>query len=241
MRTSKKLLENIDNSEDNFEFWKVAQEQDLLPIHTDSKLRSRALRFMDTLIRIVEAMGYNIIFYCNRGHVEMFGQKTEINLRQKVYRIRKKDGTGWSRESWEESDKLEFQAGPSFNQKSWIDNDKRKLEERLTEIIAWIEKDCRYWHDLRARQAIEENKRLLEQQKLEAVKAKQELEREKVNQLFSDAENWNKALVLERYINEMKTKAILENRMNLITKDYIIWAIKVISKLNPLNDRDWLK
>lgn len=235
VRTSKKLLENIDNSEDNFKFYQVAQEHDLLPIHTDTKLRSRALRLMDTLIRVVEAIDGNITFYCNRAHVEMFGQKTELNIRQKVYRIRTKDETGWSRQSWKESDKLEFQAGPSFNQKNWIDNGKRKIEECLPEIIAWIEKDCRYWHDLRARQAIEENKRLLEQQKLEAIKAKEELERAKVNQLFSDAENWNKAVIVERYLNEM------EKQIHTNTEDYIVWARKVISKLNPLNDGDWSK
>ena len=136
VRTSKKLLEKIDYSENRLRYWEVANENDLLPIHTDLKLRDRALRFMDTLIKIVEAMGCTIVFYCNSAHVGMFGQKTEINLRQKVYRIRTKDESGWSRESWEESDKLEFQAGPSFNQKKWIDNTKRKLEECLPEIIA---------------------------------------------------------------------------------------------------------
>ena len=241
VRNSKKLLESIDNSEDNFKFHQVAQEKDLLPIHTDTKLRPRALRFMDTLIRVVESMGCSITFYCNSAHVEVFGQKTEINLRQKVYRIRTKDETGWGRESWEKSDKLEFQAGPSFRQKSWIDNTKRKLEECLPEIIAWIEKDCRYWHDLRAQQAIEENKRLLEQQKLEAIKAKQEQEQAKVNQLFSDAENWNKAVIVERYLNEMEKHSILMDVTTSNSKDYILWARKEVAKLNPLNDRDWSK
>ncbi len=239
VNASKRLLEDIDNSEDNFKFWEVAQKQNLLPIHTDTKLRSRALRFMDTLIRAVEAMDCNISFYCNRAHVEMFGQKTEINLRQKVYRIREKDKTGWSRQSWEESDKLEFQAGPSFNQKSWIDNTKRKIEECLPEIIAWIEKDCRYWHDLRAKQAIEENKRLLVQQKLEAIKAQQEQEQTKVSRLFTNVENWNKAELASRYLDKMEKQAILENQLNSDVKDYIIWARKVVSELNPLIDKDW--
>ncbi|GMN11502.1 hypothetical protein MTsPCn9_26200 [Croceitalea sp. MTPC9] len=237
--TSKKLLEKIDNSEKRLRYWEVANENDLLPIHTDLKHRDRALRFMDTLIKIVEAMGCKIVFYCNSAHVEMFGQKTEINLRQKVYRIRNKDESGWSRESWEKSDKLEFQAGPSFNQKKWIDNTKRKLEECLPEIIAWIEKDCKYWHDLRTEQAIEENKRLLQEQKLEALKKAKESEQAKVNQLFIDAENWNKAKVAEHYISAMEEQAVQKNEMNSNTKDYISWAREVIKKLNPLSDSNW--
>jgi len=239
IRTSKKLLEKIDNSEKKLRYWEVASENDLLPIHTDLKLRDRALRFMDTLIKIVEAMGCKIVFYCNSAHVEMFGQKTEINLRQKVYRIRTKDESGWSRESWEKSDKLEFQAGPSFRQKSWIDNTKRKLEEYLPEIIAWIEKDCNYWHDLRAEQAIEENKRLLQEQKLEALKKAKESEQAKVNQLFIDAENWNKAKVAEHYISAMEEQAVQKNEMNSNTKDYISWAKEVIKNLNPLSSNNW--
>ena len=241
VRATKKLLENIDNSKEKLKFWQVSQEHDLLPIHTDSILRSRALRFMDTLIRIVEAMGHTITFEYSRCHVEMFGQKTEINLRQKVYRIREKDESGWSRESWEQSNKLEFQAGPSFRQKNWIDTNKRKLEEYLPEIIAWIEKDCRYWHDLRAQQAVEENIRLLEEQKLEAIKKEEELEQAKVNQLFTDAENWDRAMLLRRYVNEMEKRAKLENQMNQNTREYIVWARKVINGLNPLNERNWSK
>jgi hypothetical protein len=237
VKSSKKLLEKIDDSKEKFKFWQLSQEKDILPIHTDKTLRARALRFMDTLIRIVEAMGHNITFEYRRCHVEMFGQMTEINLRQKIYRIRDKDESGWGRESWKKSDKLEFQAGPSFRRKNWIDTDKRKLEEYLSEIIAWIEKDCKYWHDLRAQQAIEENKRLLQEQKLEAIKKEKELEEAKVAQLFTDAENWNRAVVVEHYINEMEKQAILKNQMNPNTENYLAWAKKVIIRLNPLNDK----
>ena len=239
VRSSEKLLEKIDNSENGLRYWEAANEHDLLPIDTDSKLRARALRFMDTLVKVVEAMDCKIVFYCNRAHVEMFGQKTEINLRQKQNRIRDKDESGWSRESWKKTDKLQFQAGPSFNQKKWIDNTKRNIEECLPEIIAWIEKDCKYWHDLRAEQAIAENKRLLQEQKLEALKKTEELEQAKVNQLFIDAENWNKAKVAEHYISAMEEQAVQKNEMNSNTKDYISWAREVIKNLNPLNNSNW--
>ena len=84
-----------------------------------------------------------------------------------------------------------------------MDTDKRKLEEYLPEIMAWIEKGRNYWHELRAKQTIEENKRILEQQKLEAIHKEKELEQAKENQLFTDAENWDRALLLKRYVNEM--------------------------------------
>jgi len=239
VRSSEKLLEKIDDSENRLRYWDAANEHDLLPIDTDSKLRGRALRFMDTLVKVVEAMGYKIVFYCNDAYVGIFGQKTKIKLRQKQFRIRDKNESGWAKDSLKKSDKLQFQAGPSFNQKIWIDNTKRNIEECLPEIIAWIEKDCKYWHDLRAEQAIAENKRLLKEQKLEALKKTEELEQAKVNQLFIDADNWNKAQITERYISEMEKRAVLKNKMNSKTMDYISWAREVIKSLNPLSDGNW--
>jgi hypothetical protein len=111
------------------------------------------------------------------------------------------------------------------------------LEEYLSEIIAWIEKDCKYWHDLRAQQAIKENKRLLQEQKLEAIKKENELEEAKVHQLFTNAENWNRSVVAEHYINEMEKQAILKNQMNPNTENYLVWARKVINGLNPLHEK----
>jgi hypothetical protein len=239
VKSSKNLLEIIDESKNKLRFWEVAQKHDLLPIHTNTKLRARALRLMDTLIKAIEAMDCNITFYCNRAHVEMFGQKTEINLRQKIHRIRTTNERGWTSESWEESDKLEFQAGPSFDRKNWIDNTKRKIEACLPEIIAWIEKDCQYWHDLRAEQAIEENKKALQAQKVEAIKAQQEEEQAKVNQLFSDAENWSKAQMIEQFINEMEQQSIQQKQINSKTRTYITWARSIISDLNPLSEKNW--
>lgn len=238
VESSKNLLEKIDNSKNKLRYWEVAQKHNLLPIHTNPKLRARALRFMNTLIKVIEAMDSNITFYCNTAHVEMFGQKTEINLRQKVHRIRTTNENGWTSDSWEESEKLEFQAGPSFRQKSWIDNTKRNIEECLPEIIAWIEKDCRYWHDLRAEQAIEENKKALQAQKVEAIKAQQEEEQAKVNQLFSDAENWSKAQMIEQFINEVEQQFIQQKQINSKTRTYITWARSIISDINPLSEKN---
>lgn len=69
---------------------------------------------------------------------------------------------------------------------------------------------------------------MLQEQKLEALKKAKESEQAKVNQLFIDTENWNKAKVAERYIRAMEKQAVLKNEMNSNTKDYISWAREVI-------------
>ena len=111
IRQTQKLLERLDGSKKNVRFWDLAREYEILPIHTDSKLRSRAFRFMNTFIQVVEAMNGSIVFEYGRCHVLMFGQKTEINLRQKYHRIRTKDKSGWSTESWERPISWNFRRG----------------------------------------------------------------------------------------------------------------------------------
>lgn len=108
-------------------------------------------------------------------------------------------------------------------------------------IVAWIEIDSKYWHDLRAQQAIAENKRILGQQKIEEIKKQKELEQAKVNQLFIDSENWNRLQVVGCYLSEMENKAISENRLNTNLENYIGWARNVANALNPLNGMNWSK
>ena len=53
-----------------------------------------------------------------------------------------------------------------------------------------------------------------------------------IEQLFIDAENWNKAKVAEHYISAMEEQAVQKNEMNSNTKDYISWAREVIKSHN---------
>ncbi|RIV72440.1 hypothetical protein [Flagellimonas aequoris] len=234
IRKSKKLLQQLDESKDAG-FWELSQEHEILPIHTDPKMRSRAFRFMNTLIMAIEAMNGKIIFEYGRCHIELFGQKTEINLRQKYHRIREKDKSGWSRESWKKSEKLEFQAGPSFRHKSWIDRKTIRLEEYLPQIVAWIEKDCKYWHDLRAQQAEQKRRREQELLKEKELLKKIAEEKSKLRQLISDSENWYKAKQIRGYLSAYKDK--VEQNKSLLNEEikvYLNWANQKADWLDPL-------
>ena len=209
---------------------------EFLPISTDKKQRARALRIMNTLVRAIEKLGHKISFQYGRCYVEMFGQKTEINLRQKYNRVREKGDDGFSRESWIKTERLEFQAGPSFDQKRWIDTKTRDLEDYLPEIIAWIEKDCKYWHDLRAQQAEErkekERELEIERKRLAVI----ESEKKKLEELIENAQNWKKAHTIREYIGEMERQVKHgDSMLGEDPKAYIEWAKRKANGLDPLN------
>ncbi|WP_299434581.1 hypothetical protein [uncultured Aquimarina sp.] len=212
--------------------------KDILPIHTGIKLRNRALRIMNTIISILYKKEATIVYRNTECFVEMFGQHTEINLRQKVNRVRSKNEQGYSNENWVKSDKLEFQAGPSYQRKNWIDGKKRKLEDYIAEIIVWIEQHCKYWHDLRKEQAEEERLREIERAKENEKLRLIQLEKDRFTELISDSEKWHKVTILRKYIEAVEKNAEKNNTLGDKKKEWLKWAKSKADSMDPLIDKE---
>ncbi|PQV50269.1 hypothetical protein CLV33_102128 [Jejuia pallidilutea] len=151
-------LERLDKEKNvSWEEWKKFNSQ-FLPIHTEPKLRRRALMFMDKLVKKLEENNHTIKFEYQLCHIEMYGQLTEINLRQKYFRKRIKDSSGYGTNPYVKSEKLEFQVG-SYARKGWLEKDSKSLEDYLEVIYKFIEKDSLRWAELRKQQKIEEEKK----------------------------------------------------------------------------------
>ncbi|MFK7806976.1 MAG: hypothetical protein AB8F74_04155 [Saprospiraceae bacterium] len=237
---TKKRLEEYDkipesNYQERRDFLK-----EILPVNTDRKLRSRALRIMNTIISNIYDKGHSVSFRNNTEcFVEIFGQKTEINLRQKINRVREKDERGYGGDQWVKSDKLEFQAGPSFSQKNWIDGKKKTLEDYIPNILVWIEQNCQYWHDIRKQQAEEERIRAIEfakeQEKLKII----QLENERFEKLIANSQKWHKAEILRNYITALKNKAKNNKLLEQQTAKWIEWANSKADLIDPLSSVDF--
>lgn len=205
-----------------------------LPISTEPKLRARALRFMDSLIKLLEANSHSIKFEYKRCHIEMYGQLTEINLRQKYFRIRTKDANGWTRQTFKKSDKLEFQVG-SYARKGWIDSKTKTLEDHLTAIYKFIEKDSSRMAELRYQQAIDKIEREKQRRFEEAMQEQLRLEQEKTERLFLDVQNYVKARDLRTYLKLFEKKLMQEPQS--IPEEhqaYFKWAYKKADEIDPL-------
>ncbi len=209
---------------------------EFLPISVEPKLRGRALRFMNDLILLLEANKHSIKFEYNRCHIEMYGQLTEINLRQKYFRKRVKDASGYSPDTYEKSNKLEFQVG-SYARKGWVDRETKKLEDYLMVIYNHIEKDSIWWAELRETQRIEKEERKI-QKKIEAERAELVvIENTKFENLLFDADNYMKASKIRSYIKAFKNKVNKTDILNNIkNQDYIQWAYKKADEIDPIND-----
>lgn len=207
---------------------------EFLPISVEPKLRPRALKFMNALIKLLEENGHSIKFEYNECHIEMYGQLTEINLRQKHFRKRIKGSSGNSINTYEKSDKLEFQVG-SYARKGWIDKLTKNLEDYIPSIYDYIEKDSIRWAEWSKQQKIKEKER----EKQEAIEAEKQrlkaLEEEKLINLITEAKNYKIALEMRIYIKALEQNisknVSLSNRSN---KDYIKWAYQKADEIDPL-------
>ena len=233
VQKTKVALKKLDKKKNICWNEQVKYNSNFLPISVEPKLRARALRFMNDLINLLEANNHSITFEYNRCHIEMYGQLTEIHLRQKYFRKRIKDASGYGTDTYVKSNKFEFQVG-SYARKGWIDRQTKTLEDYLPVIYTRIEKDSNEWAELRKRQRIQEEKDKI-QQKLEAERVELiVIENTKLEKLLTDADNYMKASKIRSYIKAFENKInktdILNNTKN---RDYIEWVYTKVDEIDP--------
>lgn len=234
-KTKMELLK-LDKKKNNSWEEQNKYNSNFLPISVEPKLRTRALKFMNTLIILLEANNHSVKFELNRCHIEMYGQLTEINLRQKYFRKRIKGSFGYSRDTYEKSNKLEFQIG-SYARKGWIDRETKSLEDYLPIIYSHIEKDSNWWAELRKRQRVEEKEREI-QQKIEVEKAKLiAIEDAKLEKLIMDAANYKKASEICSYLQALQEKVNQTDSLNnMFNQNYLEWAHNKANDIDPINN-----
>ena len=209
------------------------RQKNVLPIHTDQKIQKRALSFMNTFLYNMEQRGMKIKFEYGRCNVELYNQTIEINLRQKYHRIRTTNDIGWSTHEFVKSNKLEFLTG-YHARKGWLDSDKVKIEEQIPKILDYIEKDLTYWRDVRKQQADEEKLKEIELLKHQEIERLQKIEEDKKTQLYSDAENWQRAELLRKFLEAKKEDAISNGKISKETDEWMEWVTSIINELDPL-------
>tara|TARA_R110002051_G_scaffold13808_6_gene45656 strand:+ start:22707 stop:23705 length:999 start_codon:yes stop_codon:yes gene_type:complete len=211
------------------------RQKNILPIHTDKILQKRALKFMNTFLLNMEHRGMKIKFECGRCNVELYNQTIEINLRQKYHRLRTTDDTGWSRQEFVKSNKLEFLTG-SHARKGWLETENIKIEERIPNILDYIEMKCIQRHESHIRNEILKNKRAVTKQKQQELERLQRIEEEKTVQLFTDAENWHRAELLRKFMDAKKENEISKGTFNKETELWLVWVTTKINDLDPLQN-----
>ncbi|MCW3805724.1 hypothetical protein [Plebeiibacterium marinum] len=193
---------------------------------------SRALRFFNSLIKLLRLRGHDIKVRNDSTYAIVEGEEIAIAIREKLRIEKTVDKNNWNTNNYFPTDKLILKIG-WIHVKEFMDG-KNTLEEMLPDILAHLEYLGQKEKEDRIQREInwakyEEQERL--KKELEARK-KQELDDVKL--LFKESNSWHKSNILNNYINEIEKRAIETNSLTDELKNWLTWAKQKADWYNPL-------
>jgi hypothetical protein len=159
---------------------------------------SRALRILDTFVKLVRARNHEILLNGWYYEIILGDDRYEFGIREKQVRGESSE-RGYAYD-YKATGLLVLSTGRFWRKREYTDG-KLPLEKQLSSIVAHLEYQEELWQkemeEQRARQAIvDEQNRIIQEQ----VKRKQ-TEKENFRDLLKKSKRWNKANILRDYID----------------------------------------
>jgi hypothetical protein len=202
----------------------------------------RALRIMDTVLKLLKARGHELVLIQGEIYAVVFGEKIVIYLQEKLrYEFVLEDKDYWKSRSriCYPTGILTFRIWKSspWYQKMWIDGSSL-IESQIADITAGIElyAKMKIQEDLE----IEENsRRRAEITRIEnEPKERAKQDNAEYKKLLKDSKKWQQYQNLLVYIAEVENKTNLSGGSKDEFKEWLRWAREKAEKLNPLNRRN---
>lgn len=202
---------------------------EVLNIDIQKASMSRAMRFMDTLIKLLRIRNHGIKFHYNKTIVVVDGEEIEFRLRERMRVSGNKDSFGGR--ILENTGEFIFIIG-DYRRKE-INEKKAPLETKLPTILAIIELEGKRLKDERIEY---ERRRKIQEEKERIAKeilARKEKELADFKKLFKLSKRHEEAEVIRRYIQKLEEFAISRNELTDATKEEIAWARKKADWYDP--------
>ncbi len=213
----------------------ISSRNNGIDIRVAPKNIGRALRFMDTLIKLIKKRGHDIKINSSTTYIQIFGEKIEMSLCEKSKRIRtKRPESLWYDTDLQPTGKLSFRVVSRWNYKSEWNDGRVLIEERLVNIIAKIELLGRKLQRGTIHSEINKKKRE-EQERLEQIRKSRIIEeQDNVKRLFKEADRWYHARTLRLFINHFEEEAVANKTLSENMEEYIKWVNHKIDWYDPM-------
>lgn len=194
---------------------------------------TRALCFMDTLIKCLRKRGHEVFMKENATCVKIGDQTIKIHLREKHKRVVVPSQYTWDSTRNQPSGILIFQYYDETWRRTDVSEGRLQMENMVGIIMAKLEikaKDMKaYRIELEKGWAEQAARRRVEQE----AKEKQEKELSDFKGLLQDAERWRQLEILRNYINAVEAKAVASNDTSEKLKNWLSWARKKVDWYDP--------
>ena len=201
------------------------------PIRVGNDCEKRALLFMDTFTKLLRYRGHTWSKEYGSEGVLIDTVFIEIDLREASRRVPAK--APYSGTELEPIGEFIFKMGKYSGEREWRDG-KTKVEEMLAKIMAKLEIYAAEEKIQKERNRIWHLNYEAELKRKEEIKQRRNEEVEKFNKLVKLSEQYNKSLIIRKYIEAKKKKAKNDNTLDQETQEWINWANDKADWLDPL-------
>ena len=212
---------------------RYSSKETFLSINVTKRNLPRAFRFMNGLIGLLKARGHSVICKNYYTNVRIGAIDIEIALREVNKRIPSKDP--YSTSDYIPTGKFALKTNRWSREKEWKDG-RVILEERLPEIVARLELDAEYEVELQKQIEQQRREREIEFAAVQKANLLKQQETQKMNDLISDAEHYQKAQIIREFINAKENRVKKSNLYNEDFVQWIIWARKKADSIDPLTE-----
>jgi hypothetical protein len=188
---------------------------------------------LDSFFKALKIRGHKVEI--NDSHTLIISDEPiHLRLREKRVRYVKEKNSYGNYHGYKPTGMLYFIEGGSYGDVFLSDTQKVKIESKISYLIASLE-------ILAEKKAVERLKReeihrlnQLEREEQQRQKKLIAIEKQKVEELFVNSDNWVKSNNLRNYIYAFEQNAIQTNSLTEEVREYAKWAKLQADKLDPL-------
>jgi len=209
------------------------ERDDVLDIDTTSSTFPRALRIMDTLIKILRERGHDLMIKYGKTHFVIYRQEIEIKLREKFRVVDELRGKYDSR-NLEPTGILCFIIEPGHYHQKTISDGQNLLETKIETIITKLEA----LGELKREEHIkneEWHRQYQEKQRIEReIREKKEKELSDFKLTFRRAVRLHQSNIIRNYISSVEKGATDKGAITKEISTWADWAKKKVDWYDPL-------
>ncbi len=212
--------ENLNRKDQYLHNGMVSTERGYLDIRVTRSNIPRALRFFDTLIKLLKFRKHEVIVEGDSTYAVIKEQRIKMSLREKTKMVKVVDT--WERTEFQPTGALCFQIDGYYG-REWVDK-KQMLEDCLSSIIAKLESEGERQYEWHIHW---ENER---EKQREKVRLQKEFEHRRsadlkmFTEMLFKSSRWHKSENLRSYIQEVENRAKITGSLTQELKDWIAWA-----------------
>jgi len=211
----------------------IASRESVLNVRVSRQNLSRALRFLDALIKLLRARGHDIMIEYGRTCAVVYGGRMEISVKEKLkYEMYERLGF----KDYSAAGLLSFKI-EGYRERTWVD-DKQPIEEKLSSILAKIEVIGMELQENRIRNEKLRIEREEKERIEKEIKDSKENEFNHFKELFIQATLLHKANVLRQYVRTVESYAEKKGDKSSELNSWIDWAMNKIAWIDPLINQD---